>query len=455
MSSIRRPVGAALLFVLAFGAAVSVGASEQPPTFGLFQLDSSFGHRGRLLTPGPPLFTTPSAAADASGRIVVAAPAQPNRIELVRYRRDGLGRGHLDPSFGSSGRVVTRVDIPRSENFGNVDAMALDRDGRIVVAGDVPPVEGGYHGGFVARFLSDGVLDSSFGNGGVVTALPHGGFNTVSIDRSGRILAAGFSHSTFLPQLAVVRFHDSGSPDKAFGDGGTAIPHWSGVSESVANGVALDSRGRIVVVGMHRSSEGHHPPSHFAIVRLRADGSLDPTFGAHHGWVARAIGGRSTFGTSASSVAIAPDGRVVVAGDAFFDHRSEFAVLRCRADGRSDATFGRRGVAHTSFGGPGSTSPDVAVGVDGRITVTGTSSFHPHSTISSGFAIARYMPSGSPLRGFGVDGQARTRIGREADAGSLIPQGHHRALVVGTAIGTPADSRTLALARYIARPLYR
>src|SRR5207247_383388 len=86
---------------------------------------------------------------------------------LARYRADGS----VDLTFGSGGRVVT--------DFGGDDtafALAVQPDGKIVVAG--VSTGGGTMDFALARYDSDGALDTSFGSGGrVVTDLGGNGGN--------------------------------------------------------------------------------------------------------------------------------------------------------------------------------------------------------------------------------------------------------------------------------------
>src|SRR5207248_638470 len=94
-------------------------------------------------------------AVQTDGKIVAAGSATFNNnsdFAVARYNPDGS----LDPSFGSGGIVFTDI----GSNNDQINAIALQGDGRIVVAGI-------YAGDFaLARYCPNGLLDRTFGNGG-------------------------------------------------------------------------------------------------------------------------------------------------------------------------------------------------------------------------------------------------------------------------------------------------
>jgi uncharacterized delta-60 repeat protein len=460
-----------LLIASAFWAAAGEARTAKlRPSFGSFQLDRSFGDGGIVARSGPHV-NGEAAAGDSSGRIIVVADlfrdnGMQRGVQLSRYARSG----RLDPSFGSGGTLTTVIRSPASKDQGDVSSIAVDDAGRIVVAGEIPAVNGDFQGGFVARFLPDGSVDTSFGRGGVATAIPGGGFNALAIDRRGRIVAAGFGHSPRRPQLAVARFGPTGGLDPGFGTGGIVTVASQKFPLGEAHAITLDGRRRIVLAGQLRGFvKGGGFVSHFGLVRLAPDGSRDASFGAH-GTVATAIGSPRAVPTSAQSVAIPPDGGISVAGQAYYGGEKgwQFTLARYRPNGRLDAAFGRDGIAHKSFGPhEDAFAAALAIDGDGRITVGGSATapcearrpLPPcHGVPDSNelqFAIARYRPNGEPARAFGVDGRARTVIGTESEPGALVPEGRHRAVLVGQATRRGSHLSTLALARYLTRPVRR
>lgn len=214
-SSLAHPAAAAIQpdgrIVVAGGAYTS---AESPEKFALARynpngtLDRSFGNRGRVLTKvGGFGKAAVALVVQPDGRLVVTGPALIERhwgIALVRYRPDGK----LDPSFGRGGIAFHAA--------GTVEALAIQRDGKLVTAGSVM---GRYRKFSVARFLEDGSLDESFGRSGkVVTDFGATAIAVaVAIQPDGRIAAAGtVSHRDF----ALARYTSNGKPDRSFGSGG-------------------------------------------------------------------------------------------------------------------------------------------------------------------------------------------------------------------------------------------
>jgi uncharacterized delta-60 repeat protein len=247
------------------------------------------------------------AAVDAAGRILVAGLADGPTFSLfgiMRFLPDGM----LDPSFGGDGKVTT--PFPRNVIASDI---VVQSDGRIVVVG------GDDEGFVLARYLSDGSLDSSFGGDGKVrTDLVDGNATSVALQADGRIVVAGFQNDRF----AVARYTSQGAPDPSFGGGdGIVLTSFSGLA--FAFGVAVQSDGRIVVVGFKQRSDR----AVFAAVRYTASGGLDASFGGD---------GRVTTPFSedarAHDVAIQGDGGIVAAGNASATsgsiENSHFAVVR-------------------------------------------------------------------------------------------------------------------------------
>ncbi len=151
--------------------------------------------------------------------------------------------GDLDPSFGSGGKVIT----PFGSSTDNANAVAIQSDGKIVAAGSSS--NGSNLDFAVARYSTDGSLDTSFGSGGkVTTAIGSSTDNgtAVAIQPDGKIIVAG---STFITgsgnDFALVRYNTDGTLDPSFGSGGKVITAISSGNDSVT-AVVIQSDGRIV-----------------------------------------------------------------------------------------------------------------------------------------------------------------------------------------------------------------
>src|SRR5581483_4459314 len=179
--------------------------------------------------------------------------------------------GTLDPSFGGTG-IVT-VPVGHLDDF--AFALALQPDGRIVAAGSSAASDDDF---LALRLRADGTLDPSFAAGGVRTFDLAGGFErarAVALDGDGRIVLAGFSRVTSGEDFAVARLLADGTPDATFGTGGVVITS-IGPFDDRAAGVVVQPDGRIIAAGYTKSTANRD----VALVRYESDGRLDATFGA-------------------------------------------------------------------------------------------------------------------------------------------------------------------------------
>jgi len=185
----------------------------------------------------------------------------------------GQAPGTLDPSFGTRGTVTT--------NFGGVSVSPLtaieQSNGNIGVVtglGNGVPNEENFA---LVRYTSNGTLI-----GTTTAAFFDNGINSpsaVAVQSNGNIVVAGTA-STAIDQpdvFAIARFTPSGQLDTSFGDGGLVTTDISGVFPSVS-AVIVQPNGQIVVGGISESGLKHMPPN-TVLARYNSNGSLDTTFG--------------------------------------------------------------------------------------------------------------------------------------------------------------------------------
>ena len=278
----------------------------------------------------------------------------------------------------------------------------------------------------------DGSLDPAFdGDGTVTTSIGAGNDagNAVVIQKDGKILVAGSSGAG----LALVRYKTDGSPDDTFGKRGAVVTHVA-PGNAVANSVALQGDGKIVLAGYH----GIFPDHHVVVARYDTHGALDPAFGSG-GVVSTAIGSAADQGRS---VAIQADGRIVVAGFRSNGSNADILVVRYDADGSPDKTFGSGGVVTTAVGPANEVARSVVVQRDGKILVAGYS-YTPRS-FAYEFVVARYETNGRLDRTFDGDGVLTTDLVRENDYAESIAVQDDGKIVVGGYSFTGS----LCLARY-------
>lgn len=298
------------------------------------------------------------------GRIVVAGVAGtadvfgspgPNQFLLARHLADGMP----DASFGDAGVVRTLV--------GGVDAGAhallRQADGRLVAAGYA--WDGAGTRIALARYLADGTLDATFGVGGtVLTAVGTSAEAwALAVQPDGKLVAAGRSQVGEW-RATVVRYLPDGVLDDTFGAGGVAAVDWPLVRDTEAYALAVGAGGRLTLAGRALQFAGHWD---FAVAQLAADGSPDAAFG-DGGLVTTDLG---HLDERAHAVAVLPSGRVAVGGASWASPDQMMALLLYEADGGAVAahSFALGGVFGLRF----DETRALLVQPDGRLVAGGTS----------------------------------------------------------------------------------
>ena len=379
---------------------------------------------------------------DAQGRTLVGATLDDG--SLLRTRAAVLRLlpgGALDPSFGSGG--VATIAPPPPYATTRAEAIALDAQGRVVVAGEVDDAAPA-----VARLLADGTLDPDFAGGGLLIAsgayggLP-GGWKSVAVAGESIVLAGAVDGAppfgTSLGRIAVVaRITDSGRPDAAFAAGGFLQVPIDGVTFASTHAVAIDRRGRIVL-GIWRATTVAFPGDvAAAVVRITAAGRLDGAFGS---------GGLVVLGPlegHAPAVSVTGTGAILTVGGWSAPTSAVVVAARLRPSGRLDTTFGVNGLLS------GKASP-AAGALDCRGDVL----------LAGGDGIRRFGPDGRLDRTFRTAGsQVSPSAGRPAasapDSLALASDGRSAfgtaAMGRSTSAGATQDRRTsIAVARVSAR----
>jgi uncharacterized delta-60 repeat protein len=189
-------------------------------------------------------------------------------VAVARYNLDGS----LDTTFGTNGRTVTTVPGVDLGDWG----MALQSDGSVVVTGYYHYTNGAPQDTFLLRYTPAGVLDSTFGNNGI-TVFDAGGSDigySVAIQPSdGKILVAGYSTNSLLTinYAYLARFLTNGQIDTTFGSNGEALNTFAN-SSSTFQGLAVQpSDGKIVAVGEADSPSGKTRTYNVLIARFQGD----------------------------------------------------------------------------------------------------------------------------------------------------------------------------------------
>jgi uncharacterized delta-60 repeat protein len=348
------------------------------------RLDPSFAGDGvkYLALTGPDSFGS-DVEIDSRGRVVIAANAGISdefneafswRGAVVRLRPDGA----LDRSFAGNGQRSINRDGPVLIR----DLAVAPNDG-IAVAGRYDEPDDGsplsYPSDFAAALIRPrGAFDRTFsGDGWQTTDL---GFaddeaEGIAFSSGGSLVVAGRAAG----QVALVRYLANGQPDPGFSEDG--IQRTSVGDFSLANDIAVDRSGRILVVGETEAEDDVD----FLAARYTADGTLDDQF-SDDGVRSDDIGDFDVF----SALALDPNGKLVAVGTADRPSRNDgtFALARYRPNGALDRRFGREGIQLTDFGKRQSdVAEDVEIDRRGRLVAVG-STLTPRRSYD--LAMARY-----------------------------------------------------------------
>jgi|GEM_PF-1078220 len=444
-------------------------------------LDSSFNGTGIMIADFPSSTYVTAASLQADGKVLVGGynfgPAGAS-FAVFRYTSNGL----LDSSFNSTGLNIA----PSGDNNDFLTSLALQSDGKIIAGGYT--YVNGIANQELLRFSSFGIIDSSFGVNGLVIRDVNSDMsfvNCLTMASGGKILAGGYVTSQ-LDSFSVTRFNPDGMPDPGFGEGGTEIGIYPAKSVSYSN-VFYQSNGKLMAVGqitdgihdsptISRLNVNGSPDKSYGqggtaylvannpqlqsdnkmlsasevdttngfqilLSRYTASGSLDPTYG---------IAGRVLldFGNTQVSVlptAIQKDNKLIVAGGIQNSVGEDFLVARINADGTMDSSFGNKGFVTTDLSYYDFVQ-EIAVGPDGRILVGGYSITYSFALVA---AYAMYKSNGSLDSSFGQNGELLINSGTGSFSGNVAIQKDGKALISYESTLTDSTGYVCIINRYI------
>lgn len=178
-----------------------------------------------------------------------------------------------------------------------------------------------------------GSLDKTFGKNGIYGADLGGDLRDIAALPDGKIIGVGGN-----PKFTIARFLSNGSIDATFGD--TGKTHTLFGAKCGANAVAVQADGKIVVAGYTSTTTANSGDFDIMAVRYNADGSLDTTFATNGIFTS----GKSSNDT-ASAIDIQPDGKIILAGQVLV---GQPALIRLLPDGTPDTTFNKTGYVSVS-----------------------------------------------------------------------------------------------------------
>lgn len=288
--------------------------------------------------------------------VVVASDQTVGGVTVARFD----STGHLDGTFGAGGKAAQPVNLAPDTPV----SVAVQPDGKIVVAGEGSLVEGGQELR-LARYLPNGEFDPSFGSGGQVVVVeptktrpadmllgPNG-----SITVAGPLCCAGGT-PLFGEGFSLARLLANGQPDAGLAGSGRLFFPTPGAQGGVEAAVLAPDGGIFVIF-----EEGTETVSTVGnVVKLLPDGTADPAFGGD---------GRLRLFTRVGGVdpmGLTLDGKGRLVGVGWGD--GKVAAFRLRPDGSTDRTFNGGQFVSVRYGG---IALAVALQSSGRIVVLGNS----------------------------------------------------------------------------------
>jgi uncharacterized delta-60 repeat protein len=424
-------------FAFAFCVLCSIKISAQAGT-----LDLSFGNQGKVITDidGYDDYAN-SVAVQKDGKIVVAGYSFNDQnfsfggFLVCRYQTNG----NLDSSFGINGKVVTafsgsddlahsiviqpddkivvcgssdgRIALARYDSKGNLDPL-FGEGGKVVVTA----VYGGQHmiietdGKFLvltrpfglAKFTSDGKLDSSFATNGLVAVQfteAQVNCNSHILQPDGKIVVVGDVGNDYMNyNFAMARFDSTGKVDSIFGNDGMVVTNFDGFS-TYAWSVKISAKDKIILAG--GAYNWSDSIAGVSIAQYKSNGKLDSSFG---------INGKIINHTLHLEIAysmILNKGKILLTGQSMVENKYYFGLVRLNNEGKADSAFGVNGETYTDFQGVYSIAMDAALQTDGKIILVGSTL---DSTDKDNFALARYNNDGSlPVSLFSFTGTQKEK----------------------------------------------
>jgi uncharacterized delta-60 repeat protein len=359
---------------------------------------------------GPALLLSPAPAGAVPGQLVatfgpfgngaklqpanVAVLVQPDgKVVTVGGFDDAVSvarqstSGRLDRTFSSDGRA--QVLVPPS---GAANAAALQPDGKIVIVGSA----NGHADFFVARLRTDGALDTTFSQDGIVTT-DFGGDTVdqafgVAIAPGGKIVVVGQGGND---GMGIARYNTNGTLDTTFSGDGRLVTRFGGIAN--AHEVVVQADGKLVVAGV----VGELDPSTFVLQRYNANGSVDTTFG---------VNGRADTDDSPleSGEELVAQGTSFVVGGPI--GLSQIGLSRFDTNGDITPSFGAGGTARVSAGAF-TRMNDLQVDGAGRLLSIGTSGLSTDfPDVRTFVTIFRFGSNGRRDVSFGCGGRVLTEL---------------------------------------------
>jgi uncharacterized delta-60 repeat protein len=348
-------------------------------------LDTTFATTGEMIASGPYVDSDDfDFEVQSDGKIILYYYMYPQSVDealvIGRLNTDGT----MDATFGNSGWVIDSSQTA----IGYPNQVVVQTDGKIIVTGSYVNDTSYVEGFFAQRMLPNGMIDGSYGSGGVAKVpISFQGFITrkAMLQPDGKLLFMGNARDSIVfaeYEDVVGRLLVNGQPDPVFGVNGIRIATHLGFYGG-AYGMGLGPQGEIYLMGDNPNAILN---AEALLLKLDSSGNIDANFG-NAGWFAVRGNNYDLYG---NSLKVQPDGKIVMAleGDDPFATQRTFNVARVLPAGAMDTGFGNGGITNPSlpYGYNGAFALDLQA--DGKIVAVGVSE---NSFREAHLTVARYL----------------------------------------------------------------
>jgi uncharacterized delta-60 repeat protein len=247
---------------------------------------------------------------EISGNLSITNPL--NQLTIGPWKIKSVNSGVLDPNFGNNGIIETDFSM----NYSFSTSLVIDKQNNIIIGGSSSDNINNTYA--FAKYLPTGQLDTTFGNQGVVITdlsndyyFYNGPFifnKIIAVDSNNNIIFSGTVGQQQDYNIVLARYLSNGQIDLSFGENGYVLTDFSGNDSSQAFSVQVDLCDNIVVAGLDTDSNGNN---HYALAKFLPTGMIDLSFG-NQGFIVSNYSGNDN--SIASSIAIDQQNNIIIAG---------------------------------------------------------------------------------------------------------------------------------------------
>lgn len=395
-------------------------------------LDVSFGSSGKVVT------NVSSGVDFASDGIQLSD----NKILVGGYANQNgqdnlvlkyLSNGQLDTSFGNNGVSIIELGTTSSQ----VRKIGTQSDGKIILAGRAG--NSGPAHSTISRLNQDGTLDLSFGVNGYVTHISgsESDIQGLSILDNDKIIVVGYTLNSNA-DIKVIKLNSNGTYDNSFGNNGVVILDFG--SLGIRAFCSIMNGNKILIGGVICCN----PDESSLVLQLNADGSLDTSFG-NNGWNYAYFGSSTGFYDHDRFLTITlKDNKIYAVGSKLFTSIDyQINLAKFNIDGSLDTSFDSDGMLTINTSSQKDFIHDIKILEDNSILMAGISSF---SSTSSSFLMVKLNPDGTLNSDFGNNGLVLTNLNSTTSGIQKLIVNENNIIAIGN--NNISSSANVAMAKY-------